>query len=130
MFDRIAIKNHSLCAKQIEMSTVPTQREPGAASSETIEEAFRRLEAKWLREVGHLSSYPALVNHPAFREIIGLGQAVVPFMLRDLEKRPGPWVWALPEITGADPVSRADAGKIATMSEAWVRWGRANGYRW
>ena len=111
------------------MSTVPTKPPPAAAATETVEQRFRRLEAKWLREVGHLSSYTALVNHPAFREIIGLGQAVVPFMLRDLEERPGPWVWALPEITGADPVPSGDGGKIAKMSEAWLRWGRANGYR-
>src|SRR5437879_3385394 len=111
------------------MSTVPTQQEPAAPATETVEQCFRRLEAKWLAEVGHLSSYTALVSHPAFREIIRMGEAVVPLMLRDLEERPGLWVWALPEITGADPVPAGEGGKIAKMSEAWLRWGRENGYR-
>ena len=95
---------------------------------ETLEERFRRLEATWIAEVGHLSSSKALGNHPAFQEIVRMGEAVVPLMLQDLQERPRLWVWALPEITGADPVPASDGGNIAKMSEAWLRWGRANGY--
>ena len=51
-------------------------------------------------------------------------------MLRDLEERPRLWVWALPEITRADPVATGDGGKIAKMSKAWLRWGREHGYQW
>ena len=83
-----------------------------------------------MAEVGHHSSTTKLVNHRAFQEIIRLGQAVVPFMLQDLEKRPRLWVWALPDITGVDPVPVSDRGNIAKMSEAWLRWARANGYQW
>ena len=57
-----------------------------------------------------------------------MGEAVVPLMLHDLQVRPRLWVWALPAITGADPVPASDRGNIARMSEAWVRWGRTNGY--
>src|SRR2546430_278085 len=70
---------------------------------------------------------PLLVPPP---EIIRLGHAVVPFMLQDLEKRPRLWVWALPDITGADPMPVSDRGNIAKMSEAWLRWGHAIGYQW
>jgi hypothetical protein len=109
------------------MATLPVQPTP---EKETVEERFRRLEATWMGEVGHHSSTTKLVNHPAFQEIIRMGQAVVPFMLQDLEKRPRLWVWALPAITGADPVAADDRGDIAKMSEAWLRWARDNGYRW
>jgi hypothetical protein len=109
------------------MATLPVQPTP---EKETVEERFRQLEAAWMAEVGHHSSTTKLVNHPAFQEIIRLGQVVVPFMLPDLEKRPRLWVWALPDITGADPVAVEDRGDIARMSEAWLRWARANGYRW
>ena len=112
------------------MSTIPAKPAPAAPPAETVEERFRRLEATWMADVGHLSSYTAIVNHPAFRGMIDMGEAVVPLMLRDLETGPRLWVWALPEITGADPVSPGDAGKIARMSEAWLRWGREHGYRW
>ena len=111
------------------MATVPV-KQTSETPAETVEERFRRLETTWMAEVGHLSSYTAIVNHPAFREIVRLGEAVVPLMLRDLQERPRLWVWALPEITGADPVSSGDGGKIAQMSEAWLRWGREHGYQW
>ena len=109
------------------MASVPKTQTPAA---ETVEERFRRLDATWTAAVGHLASYTGIVNHPAFREIVGMGEAVVPLMLRDLEERPRLWVWARPEITGADPVAPGDGGKIARVSEAWLRWGRVHGYQW
>jgi hypothetical protein len=81
----------------------------------------------WMAAVGHHSSTTKLVNHPAFQEILRLGPAVIPFMLRDLEHQARLWVWALPALTGADPVQPSDRGNIAKMSEAWLRWAKANG---
>lgn len=98
-------------------------------STETMEERFRRLEARWRAETGHLSSSSKIIGHPAFRDIIHMGQAVIPFMLRDLEQQPRLWVWALPEITGADPVPVADRGDIVKMTEAWLRWAKEHGFR-
>jgi hypothetical protein len=112
------------------MDTLPRSETPLLSPSESVEERFRRLEARWTAETGYLSSCSDIVEHPAFREIIGLGKAVVPFLLRDLEERPRLWVWALPEITGENPVSPNEGGNIGKMSEAWLRWGRANGYQW
>jgi len=112
------------------MSTVPAKPTSGARPEELVEQRLRRLEAAWLDAVGYSSSSTELRNHPAFQEIIALGEAAVPLMLRDLEERPRLWVWALPRITGADPVPPADRGNIAKISEAWLRWGREHGYRW
>jgi hypothetical protein len=111
------------------MASLPIKQTPVQPSTETIEQRFRRLESVWNAETAYLSSYPDIVGHPAFQEIIRMGTAVVPLMLRDLEERPRLWVWALPEITGANPVPVADAGHIARMSEAWLCWGRENGFR-
>jgi hypothetical protein len=111
------------------MSTLPAKELP-TTSAETVEQRFRRLEAAWTSEVGHFSSPAVQCDHPAFQEIIALGAAVVPLMLRDLEERPRLWVWALPQITGANPVPAADRGKIRKMAEAWLRWGKENGIRW
>ena len=62
------------------MSTIPAKEIPVPLPVETVEEHFRRLEATWLAEVGFSSSSTELRNHPAFQEIIGLGEAVVPLM--------------------------------------------------
>ena|SRR5579859_6527620 len=101
-------------------STIPISDE----RAETVEQRFRRLESVWRSATAHLSSTSKIVNHPAFQEIVQLGNAVVPFMLRDLSERPRLWVWALPAITGTNPVSATDAGDIAAMSAAWLRRGR------
>jgi hypothetical protein len=112
------------------MVTVPVKQTPDTSAADTVEHRFRQLEATWMTEVGHHASTTKLVDHRAFQEIIRLGPAVVPFMLQHLEKRPRLWVWALPEITGADPVPVSDRGNTAEMSEAWLRWARAKDYRW
>jgi hypothetical protein len=112
------------------MSALPAKPAPDGSPAETVEQRFRRLEATWMASVGYSSSSTQLRSHPAFQEILSMGEAVVPLMLRDLEERPRLWVWALPHITGTDPVPTTDRGNIAKMSEAWLRWGREKGYRW
>ncbi len=112
------------------MPITPAQNPVAMIPAQSVEQRFRELEHTWREETGHLSSYSKRFHHPAFQEIIRLGEPVVPLMLRDLEKQPGLWVWALPVITGDNPVPNEEAGKIARMSEAWVRWGKEKGYRW
>ncbi len=114
------------------MSTIPVKpiAAPDPTPAETVEQRFRRLAAVWEAETLYLSDAGRIISHPAFQEIIGLGEAVVPLMLRDLERQPHQWVWALPRITGTNPVPAEDAGNIRKMSEAWVRWGKAQGHRW
>jgi len=111
------------------MTALPARQVPDGQPTETVEERFRRLEAAWIAEVGHFSSPSVLCNHPAFQEIVGMGVAVVPLMLRDLEERPRLWMWALPRITGENPVPEADRGTIRQMSDAWLHWGQEHGHR-
>lgn len=108
------------------MATKPVETD--LPKTETLEERFRRLEAVWRAETGHLSSSSKIVGHPAFREIVRMGHAVIPFMLRDLEQQPRLWVWALPEITGDDPIATSDRGDIVKMTVAWLHWGKEHGY--
>ncbi len=111
------------------MASVPVKQPPTAKQTESVEQRFRRLEALWTADTGYLSSDTEIVGHPAFQEIISMGDAVVPFMIRDLAARSSLWVWALPDLTGADPVTPEDRGNIRKMSEAWLRWGREHGYQ-
>jgi hypothetical protein len=97
---------------------------------EGVEATFQQLAAIWRAETGYLSSITAMVNHPAYQEIIRLGPDVVPLLLQDLERKPGPWSAALRALTGANPIEPADRGKVDRIAEAWLRWGKANGYSW
>jgi len=111
------------------MATIPVQTPSRVPPPETVEQQFRRLEAQWTTDTQFLSNPRLITEHPAFREIIALGPEVLPLMLRDLEAQPSLWVWALPEITGENPVEAGDGGNIRKMSDAWLQWGRAKGIR-
>jgi hypothetical protein len=112
------------------MATTPIEQpafsEPVA---ESIEAKFRRLEAAWKAETAHLSSSSKIINNHAFQEILQMGPCVVPFMIQDLRERPRLWVWALPTLTGIDPVPPGGGGNISKMTEAWLRWADENGYQ-
>jgi hypothetical protein len=93
-----------------------------------IERRFRELVDEWQADVAHLSSTTARVQHPSYREIIALGPAAVPLLLRELERRPNHWFAALRSLTGADPVASADRGHLERMAQAWIKWGKEHGY--
>jgi hypothetical protein len=107
----------------------PIQLDAKATDLAALEQTFRELAARWEEETWFLSSPPKIIGHPAFQAIIALGPAVVPLMLRDLERQPHLWVWALPEITGENPVPEG-VGNVTEMSRAWVQWGRERGLKW
>jgi hypothetical protein len=99
-------------------------------AAETLEEKFNRLADTWQTAVAHLSSSSKRDNHPAYQEIIALGQPVVPLLLRDLERTSRHWFTALSLITKANPVAAEDAGNIRKMVQKWLDWGKKQGYQW
>jgi hypothetical protein len=110
--------------------SISTQPPSDAIPAQSVEQRFRELEAAWQADTLFLSNPTKITAHWAFQEILKMGESVVPLMLRDLQDRPRLWVWALPRITGEDPVPASDAGNIGKMGEAWLRWGRDKGLRW
>jgi hypothetical protein len=100
------------------------------SAEQSLAQDFQRLDALWRKETAYQSSSTRIRNHPAFREVVALGDAVVPLLLRELQNDPNLWVWALPEITGADPVPPEDRGNISKMTEAWLRWAKEKGLTW
>lgn len=93
-----------------------------------VEQRFQELAATWRRETAHLSSIAAKSEHPAYQEIIRMGQDAIPLILRELARGPDHWFWALHAITGENPVPAEDTGRLGRMSQAWLRWGAAHGY--
>ncbi len=111
------------------MASIPLKQTPDAPPAETLEQRFHRLAATWDEATAYLSSMEEASKHPAYQEIIGMGQAVVPLLLRDLQEQHRHWFIALRQITGAQPIPKEAAGNVPQMVEAWVRWGKDNGYR-
>jgi hypothetical protein len=102
----------------------------GALPEPDLEKKLQQLAAIWRAETCYLSSSTAMANHPAYQEIFALASAAVPLLLRELEREPDHWSVALRALTGANPIAPADRGKVKQIAQVWLRWGRANGYRW
>jgi hypothetical protein len=88
--------------------------------TESVEARFQRLKAEWKADTKYLSNPNKIRRHPAFRAIIAMGMDAVPFMMRDLQDGPALWVWALPEITGENPVPDGYEGNVRTHTEIWA----------
>lgn len=93
-----------------------------------LEHTFHNLVEKWRNETALLSITEKKAMHSAYQRIIGMGPAVIPLILRELKERGGHWFWALKAITGEDPVKPEDIGNIRKMAEAWIKWGKEQGY--
>ena len=89
---------------------------------------FERLKASWKADTRFSSSILDIGTHPSYQQIIGMGPAAVPLILRDLSREPDHWFWALTAITGQDPAPEGISGDIEAMTDAWLKWGRERGY--
>ncbi len=89
---------------------------------------FHELAAQWRAETGGYSMMTSIVTHPAYLRIIGMGEQALPWIFFELEEHGGHWYVALRAITGANPVLYEDRGRRPKMREAWLAWGRDNGW--
>jgi hypothetical protein len=71
-----------------------------------------------------------MVMQESYQRIIGMGPDAVPFLLRELERKPGHWFWALYAITGINPIPPESEGNLKGMAKAWINWGKQQGYSW
>ncbi len=102
-----------------------------------LEATFAQLAEEWRKETSIHSNSAIIVRHPAYQKIIAMGESVLPLIFRKLENNAYHWRYALSDITGADPIEnalRSDDGwvrvNVREQTEAWLRWGREQGYRW
>src|SRR5437016_3906086 len=103
------------------MSPVPINTE------DNIEIHIARLLARWREETAYLSSSTAITGHPAYQELMGLGNVALPCLFRDLEKtKDGHLSKALTAITGIQPVPAEERGQISKIAETWLRWAKEN----
>lgn len=105
------------------MAAGPVLSVPEAA----LEAKFRTLTENWKRAVRLCSSAADMAMHPAYQQIIGMGQQALPLILRELEREEDHWFWALRAITGENPVPADCQGSIPEMAKAWLNWGRQRG---
>jgi hypothetical protein len=86
------------------------------------EQKFYSLKAKWLKEIEFLSDTNEICTCEAYQQIIGMGEAALPFIHVELQTAPDHWFWALKAITCEDPVPENERGNLAAMTKAWLEW--------
>ena len=89
---------------------------------------FFMLANTWRMEADISSSARQLATHPAYLRIIGMGERALPLILEELRTTPDHWFVALHAITGASPVPEGARGRLREMADAWVAWGKENGF--
>jgi hypothetical protein len=81
---------------------------------------------QWREESEHLSSIKVMTALPSYRQIVKMGQPVIPLLLMELKERPNFWFTALREITGETEVGKGRSFKEAVAD--WLKWGHDNHY--
>jgi hypothetical protein len=87
---------------------------------------FETLSDQWRRDTRHLSLISKKIVHPAYLRIVGMGEAAIPLLLESLRDNPTHWFTALRATANTDP-SAVDANP-SQAREAWLSWGRSQGY--
>jgi hypothetical protein len=101
---------------------------PFSFANNIPEVKFYNLKTEWEEDTVMLSSDSDIALHPAYQQIIGMGQNAIPLILNEMQKKRGQWFWALKSITGEDPVPAELRGNIRKMTEVWIKWGEDEGY--
>ena len=89
---------------------------------------FYHLAEQWQSEVAGMSSTNRMSQHPAYQEIINMGNPIIPLLLSELKKNPLYWLAALSAITGTNPIKAEQKGRVKQMASAWIEWGKNQGY--
>ena len=97
----------------------------GAEIDSDLEGRFNELVEQWVRERGGASI--RVHDHPAYAEILAMGEAAIPLILRHLRDQGWHWYRHLRELSGEDPVpaEEFDRGRIRDL---WLEWGEDNGW--
>ncbi len=96
--------------------------------AEALTQKFNQLAAAWRRETALKSSVTAIAMHPAYQQIIGMGEQALPLIFHQLQTEPDHWFWALQAITGENPVPDENAGDLEAMAKDWLDWGKRHNY--
>jgi hypothetical protein len=88
---------------------------------------FHELADRWRAETVVLSDVTKKAMNRSYQQVIGLGPGVLPLILRELERDPDDWFWALSAITRENPIKPEHAGNMDLMARDWLDWGKEHG---
>lgn len=93
-----------------------------------IKRKFDELKEVWFSETINYSRPKHIIAHPAYEDIIDMGQDVLPLIIdemkKELEGEKGVhlWFFALHKITNENPVPSSQWGDVREMAKTWIKW--------
>lgn len=93
-----------------------------------MQRKFNKLVDEWRSGTGGLSSPRVISNHPAYLEIINMGEDVLPLIFEDFKNNGGWWFPALRKLTNVNPIPEYAKGNTKLNAEIWLKWGYEHGY--
>ena len=115
----------------IEYSTTKSEFESSKTTDQSfdslLKREFKKLLVKWHEERGCSSSLSDIVSCSAYKQIIEMGEPVLPIIFSQIESEeddPDHWSAALEQITGQDPVPIEAHGDTVKMAAAWLKWAK------
>lgn len=90
---------------------------------------FQLLVNMWKSETGHYSLVQQKIIHPAYLEIIGMGEKALPFLINEIQRGSSHWFPALRAIAGSDR-PRDEGDSFDEAVEVWTRWWSERHYRY
>lgn len=94
----------------------------------TPTQKFELLALTWQRDTSLDSFASDIASHPAYQQIVGMGQQALPLIFEKMQKQPQHWFPALQAITGINPIKKENRGNIAAMTQDWLDWGVRYGF--
>lgn len=113
---------YSLEDARVAKATRAKQQQQQQREAETLRREFLKHSKKWRQDTAVMSSVSDMVLHASYLRIIGMGRAAVPLIIAELRKEPEHWFRALEAITGQNPVTDADRGRVKNMAQRWLDW--------
>ena len=107
--------------------------------TQELEATFHKLAEQIKRDTGFSSRISDRAEHPAYQQVIKMGEPVLPLIFRYMDGgKGGFWFDALCAITGENPTLPPEqlpvpgwvALDIKGMEQAWLQWAREQGYQW
>ena len=97
------------------------------AHSKDYVDEFRELVRRWRLQTAASSSVMTMIEDPNFRQIVKMGRAAVPLVVKELKIHRDFLFMALSLILPNEIVIPESAkGKPQEMSDAWLRWAERN----
>ena len=127
IYDKVQALPESAQAAVLRMVELLDDSNPvrAASPSSSLARKFQELAETWQRETRFFSFMQQRALNPAYQRIIGMGWVVVPLLLRELQRQPDHWLWALQAITGEEPARGTDS--LGAATKAWLSWGQDRG---